>query len=56
MPSACAAAISVAPKVGLDGNRQAWITDPEGNQIELMEMAPDSKQAEALARLRGELA
>ncbi len=40
-------------KLGLDGNRQAWVTDPEGNQIELMEMAPDSKQAEALARLRG---
>ena len=39
-------------KTGLDGNRQAWIVDPEGNRIELMEMAPNSKQAEALARLR----
>ncbi len=39
-------------QTGRDGNRQAWITDPEGNRIELMEMAPDSKQAEALARLR----
>ena len=36
---------------GRDGNRQAWIEDPEGNRIELMEMSPDSKQAEALARL-----
>ena len=41
-------------QTGRDGNRQAWIADPEGNRIELMEMAPDSKQAEALARLRDE--
>jgi lactoylglutathione lyase len=39
-------------QTGRDGNRQAWIADPEGNRIELMEMAPDSRQAEALARLR----
>lgn len=39
-------------QTGRDGNRQAWITDPEGNRIELMEMAPDSKQAQALAQLR----
>ena len=36
---------------GRDGNRQAWIEDPEGNRIELMEMSPTGKQAEALARL-----
>jgi lactoylglutathione lyase len=40
-------------QTGRDGNRQAWIADPEGNRIELMEMAPNSKQAEALARLAG---
>jgi lactoylglutathione lyase len=39
-------------KVGLDRNRQAWIEDPDGNRIELMEMAADSLQSEALARLR----
>ena len=39
-------------QMGRDGNRQAWIADPEGNRIELMEIAPDSRQAEALARLR----
>ena len=39
-------------QTGHDGNRQAWIADPEGNRIELMEMAPDSRQAQALARLR----
>jgi lactoylglutathione lyase len=36
---------------GRDGNRQVWIEDPEGNRIELMEMSPISRQAEALARL-----
>ncbi len=39
-------------KVGLDRNKQAWIEDPDGNRIELMEMAANSLQAEALARLR----
>jgi lactoylglutathione lyase len=39
-------------KTGLDGNRQAWIADPEGNRIELMEMARDSHQAQAIERLR----
>ena len=38
---------------GKDGNRQAWIADPEGNRIELMEMSPSSQQAEAIARLKG---
>ncbi len=37
---------------GRDGNRQAWIEDPEGNRIELMEMSLTGKQAEVLARLK----
>jgi lactoylglutathione lyase len=37
---------------GKDGNRQAWIEDPEGNRLELMQMSPTSKQAEALTRLK----
>ena len=40
-------------QTGRDGNRQAWIVDPEGNRIELMEMSATSQQAQALARLRG---
>jgi lactoylglutathione lyase len=36
-------------KMGADGNRQAWIKDPDGNRIEIMEMAADSKQAAAIA-------
>ena len=37
---------------GLDGNRQAWLEDPDGNRIELMEMAPDCLQYQAIRRLR----
>lgn len=40
-------------KTGLDHNRQAWLEDPDGNRIELMEMAPDSLQAQAIRRLGG---
>jgi lactoylglutathione lyase len=39
---------------GLDGNRGAWITDPDGNRIELMEMNPDCIQYQAIRRLRAE--
>jgi lactoylglutathione lyase len=39
-------------KTGADRNKQAWIEDPDGNRLELMQMAPDSMQAAALQRLR----
>ncbi|MEZ5668933.1 MAG: VOC family protein [Alphaproteobacteria bacterium] len=39
-------------KLGADGNWQAWIQDPDGHRIELMQMAADSMQANAIARLR----
>ena len=39
---------------GLDGNRQSWIQDPDGNRIELMEMAPDCLQYQAIRRLQSE--
>ena len=35
-------------KLAVDGNRQAWIEDPDGNRIELMEMAPDCVQYDAI--------
>jgi lactoylglutathione lyase len=41
-------------KLAVDGNRQAWIEDPDGNRIELMEMDPNSLQLQAIARLRRE--
>ena len=30
--------------IGMDNSRQAWITDPDGNQIELMEYGHSSLQ------------
>lgn len=30
--------------MGMDNSRQAWVTDPDGNQIELMEYGPRSLQ------------
>jgi len=43
--------LSQAKKVGPDGNLQAWIEDPDGNRIELMQMAPDGMQLQAIRRL-----
>ncbi len=31
-------------KTGMDNSRQAWIADPDGNQIELMEYSHSSLQ------------
>lgn len=41
-------------KTAIDGNRQAWLEDPDGNRIELMEMASDSLQYNAIKRLHAE--
>ena len=38
-------------EMGLDGNWQYWITDPDGNRIELMQIMPESPHAEADATL-----
>jgi len=35
-----------------DNNWQTWIEDPDGHRIELMEMASDSLQFEAIERLK----
>lgn len=37
-------AIDKEPTLRLDGNWQAWIRDPDGNAIELMQLSPDSPQ------------
>ena len=37
-------AIEREPKEGLDGNLQAWIRDPDGNEIELMQISEASPQ------------
>ena len=46
-------AIEREPKVGLDHNWQAWIRDPDGNAIELMQLNEESAQRRVA---RGELA
>jgi lactoylglutathione lyase len=33
------------PHLGQDGNWQYWLSDPDGNAIELMQIMPDSPQA-----------
>jgi lactoylglutathione lyase len=48
-------ALTVEPKLGLDGNWQCWIEDPDGNRIEFMQMAADSMQAAAIERLRSRM-
>jgi lactoylglutathione lyase len=52
--TAAGIALVLPVKTGADGNRQAWIEDPDGNRIELMEMAADSLQLKAIARLKSE--
>lgn len=44
--------LTSAIKSGLDGNRGAWIEDPDGNRIELMEMRSDCLQYKAIAALK----
>jgi len=45
----------VPTRRGVDGNRGMWVTDPDGNRIEIMEMAPGCAQYEAIKALhRGE--
>ena len=39
-------------KRGVDRNRGCWVTDPDGNRIEIMEMAPNCVQYEAIAALK----
>jgi lactoylglutathione lyase len=39
--------IDIETKVGGDKNTQAWVHDPDGNRIELMQIHPDSPQARA---------
>ena len=34
--------------MGMDNSRQAWVTDTDGNQIELMEYGPLSSQLTGL--------
>lgn len=44
--------IEIEPKMGLDLNMQAWISDPDGNAIELMQLSEQSPQRQVA---RGEV-
>jgi lactoylglutathione lyase len=44
----------IEKKTAADRNRQAWIEDPDGNRLELMQIDPNSMQMEAIRRLRAE--
>jgi lactoylglutathione lyase len=44
--------IDQEPKVGLDHNWQAWTRDPDGNAIELMQLAEDSPQRQVARQAR----
>jgi catechol 2,3-dioxygenase-like lactoylglutathione lyase family enzyme len=37
------------PRQGRDGNWQYWLTDPDGNRLELMQIMPDSLHRKFLA-------
>jgi lactoylglutathione lyase len=41
--------LTSAPKEGSDKNWQAWVTDPDGVRIELMQIDPDSPQGKIMA-------
>jgi lactoylglutathione lyase len=43
--------LSRPKKVGVDHNIQAWVEDPDGNRIELMQMVDTCPQLEAIRRL-----
>ncbi|HEX5795871.1 MAG TPA: VOC family protein, partial [Geminicoccaceae bacterium] len=43
--------LTTEKKMGADYNFQAWIEDPDGNRIELMQMAESGLQAQAIRRL-----
>jgi lactoylglutathione lyase len=41
--------VDKAPKQGADKNWQAWISDPDGVRIELMQINPESPQGKIIA-------
>lgn len=44
----------IEPKSGADGNSQAWLLDPDGNRIEVMQMHANSLQLQAIKQLRAQ--
>ncbi|MFI5015290.1 MAG: VOC family protein [Hyphomicrobiales bacterium] len=50
--AAAGVALTRPIRTGPDDNRQAWIEDPDGNRIEIMQLAPSAMQFEAVRRVR----
>lgn len=48
--------LSAQKKMAADLNWQAWIEDPDGNRIELMQMMPDCLQLAAIAQMKAKTA
>jgi lactoylglutathione lyase len=46
--------LTAEKKLGVDHNYQAWIADPEGNRIELMQLGVDAMQTAAIRRIKGQ--
>ncbi len=47
--------IEQEPKVGLDDNWQAWVRDPDGNSIELMQLDEKSSQRAKARAVTGQI-
>jgi len=43
--------LTTKPNLGLDGNRQSWLEDPDGNRIVLMQMVPANMREIAIVWL-----
>jgi len=43
--------LTAEKKLGVDHNHQAWIADPEGNRIELMQLGAEAMQTQAIRRI-----
>ena len=44
--------MTTTPQVGLDGNWQCWIEDPDGNRIEFMQIMSGCMQEVAIRRMQ----
>jgi catechol 2,3-dioxygenase-like lactoylglutathione lyase family enzyme len=38
--------LDVEPKLGIDGNWQCWVKDPDGNRLEFMQLMPGTPHTE----------
>jgi lactoylglutathione lyase len=46
--------LTAEKKLGVDHNYQAWVADPEGNRIELMQFGANAMQVQAIRRINAQ--